>query len=120
MSSLSFRRAVVALALGWTLVSPLASAELGGRTVHHRSPSATREVPGVFGQLWEALVSLFSKAGCSVDPNGLVGSQPPNSSSARSCENGMTIDPDGHCAPSATAADAGCSADPDGRCVTGH
>ena len=51
MSSLSFRRAVVALALGWTLVSPLAAAELGGRAVHRHSPSATQEVPGVFGQL---------------------------------------------------------------------
>jgi hypothetical protein len=115
MSSLSFRRAVVALALGWILVSPLASAELGGRTVHRRSPSATQEVPGVFGQLWEALVSLFSK----------VGSQPVNSS-VKACDNGMTIDPDGRCnsqpyTSSSTAfCENGASADPFGRCPNGN
>jgi hypothetical protein len=120
MSSLSFRSAVVALALGWTLVSPLASAELGGRTAHRRGPSAMQEVPGVFGQLWEALVSLFSKAGCSADPNGLVGSQPVTGSSIFSCENGGSLDPNGHCSSSVAPADAGCSADADGRCAPSH
>jgi hypothetical protein len=118
MSSLSFRRAVVALALGWILVSPLASAELGGRTVHRRSPSVTQEVPGVFGQLWASFVSLWGKNGASADPFGLLGSQ--SLSSTNAPDAGCSADPDGRCSPSATATDAGCSADPNGRCVTGH
>ena len=105
MSSLSFRRAVVALALGWILVSPLSSAELGGRAGHRSSPTVTQEVRGVFGQLWEMLVSLLGKAGCSADPDGLLGGSP---------DAGCSVD------PSATLADNGCSADPDGRCKAPH
>jgi hypothetical protein len=120
MSSLSFRRAVVALALGWILVSPLASAELGGRAPHRPSPAVTQEVQGVFGQLWEALACLWGKNGASADPFGSLGGQPVTSSSAGFCDNGMSIDPNGGCSHSAFMADAGCSGDPNGRCVSGH
>jgi hypothetical protein len=119
MSSLSFRRAVVALILGWTLLSPWASAsELGNRATHRPGSTVTQEVRGVFGQLWGALAGLFAKNGGSIDPNGLL--QPPTSNSAGFCDNGMSIDPDGRCSHSASTADAGCSGDPNGRCVSGH
>jgi hypothetical protein len=98
MSSLSFRRAVVALVLGLTLVSPWASAsELRSRFAHRSGPSVAQEVGGVFEQLWGALASFWSKAGCSADPDGLLSSHPITSSSAGPCENGMSIDPNGRC-----------------------
>ncbi len=98
MSSLSFRRAVVALVLGLTLVSPWVSAsELRSRVSHRSGPSVAQEVGGVFGQLWGALANFWSKARGSADPNGLLTSQPTTSSSAGPCENGMSIDPNGRC-----------------------
>jgi hypothetical protein len=120
MSSLSFRRAAAALVLGWTLLSPWASAsELRSRAAHRTGPTVTQEVRGVFGQIWGVFASLWSKNGGSLDPNGLL-SSPPTTSSAGFCDNGMSIDPDGRCSRSAITADAGCSADPDGRCTNGH
>ncbi len=102
MSSLSFRRAAAALVLGWTLLSPWASAsELRSRAAHRTGPTVTQEVRGVFGQIWGVFASLWSKAGVSIDPDGLLWSQPATSSSAGFCDNGA-------------------SADPNGRCVSGH
>jgi hypothetical protein len=101
MSNLSFRRAVIALALGLILLSPWASASELRSRAHRSSPSVAQEVQGVFGQLWVILSGFLSKAGGSLDPNGFLGSQPTTSSSAVLC-------------------DAGASADPFGRCTNGH
>ncbi len=102
MSSLSFRRAAVALVLGLILLSPWASAsELRSRATHRSVPFVVQEVRGVFGQLWGILAGLWSKAGCSADPDGLLMSQSTTSSSSVFC-------------------DAGGSADPFGRCSNGH
>lgn len=99
MFNLSFRRAAVALVLGWTLLSPWASAsELQSRTAHRSGRSVSQAVEGVFGQFWGVFTSFLNKAGCSADPFGLLGSQPATSSSAGSCENGGSIDPNGRCA----------------------
>ena len=99
MSSLSFRRAAAALVLGWTLLSPWASAsELRSRAAHRAGPTVTQEVRGVFGQIWGVFASLWSKNGASADPFGLLSSQPTTSSSAGFCDNGGSIDPDGRCA----------------------
>lgn len=114
MSSPSFRRAAAALVLGLLLLSPWASAS-GPRThASHRSGQAVSQAQGVWGQIWMALTSLWSKAGASADPDGLLGGF---------CDNGMSIDPSGRCVSSATTAgycDAGGSLDPNGRCVSGH
>jgi hypothetical protein len=121
MSSLSFRRAAAALVLGLTLLSPWASAsELRSHAAHRNGPTVTQEVRGVFGQLWGALASIWSKAGVSIDPNGLLSSPPATSSSVGFCDNGMSIDPDGRCSRSTVTADNGCSGDPNGRCTSGH
>jgi hypothetical protein len=102
MSRLSFRRAAAALVLGWALLSPWASAsELRSRAAHRTAPAVAQEVRGVFGQIWGVFASLWNKAGGSLDPDGLLSSQPTTSSSAGFC-------------------DAGGSLDPNGRCVSGH
>ena len=120
MSSLSFRRAAAALVLGWTLLSPWASAsELRSRAAHHAGPTVTQEVRGAFGQLWGVFAGLWSKAGGSLDPSGLL-SSPPTPSSAGFCDAGGSLDPDGRCSRSAVTADNGCSGDPNGRCTSGH
>ncbi|MEO6192954.1 MAG: hypothetical protein ABIS20_08095 [Thermoanaerobaculia bacterium] len=94
MSSLSFRRAAAALVLGWTLLTPWASAsELRS---HRTGPTVTQEVRGVLGQIWGVFASLWSKAGGSLDPDGLLNS-PPTTSSVGFCDNGMSIDPNGRC-----------------------
>jgi hypothetical protein len=121
MSSLSFRRAAAALVLGLTLLSPWASAsELRSRAARRSGPAVAREAQVVFWQLWEGLASLWSKAGASADPNGLLGGQPTTSSSAGFCENGGSLDPNGRCTRSAVEAENGCSADPFGRCSNGY
>ena len=125
MSSLSFRRAAAALILGWTLLSPWASAsELRSRAAHHASPTVTQEVRGVFGQVWGVFASLWSKAGVSIDPNGLLTSQPATSSSAGFCDAGGSLDPNGRCSRSTSSSagfcDNGGSIDPFGRCSNGH
>lgn len=98
MSTLSFRRAAAALVLGCTLLSPWASAsELRSRAARRPSRTVTHQAQGIVG-LWGVLASLWSKAGVSIDPDGLLGSQPTASSSAGFCDNGMSIDPSGRCA----------------------
>jgi hypothetical protein len=97
MSNLSFRRAAVALALGLILLSPWASASELRSRAHRSGPAVAQEVQGVFGQLWGILAGFLNKNGGSIDPNGVLGSQPTTSSSAGFCENGMSIDPNGRC-----------------------
>lgn len=98
MSTLSFRRSVAALVLGLTLLSPWASAsELRSRATHRTGPTVTQEVRGVFGQIWGVFASLWSKNGGSIDPDGLLSSQPTTGSSTGFCDNGGSIDPNGRC-----------------------
>jgi hypothetical protein len=126
MSSLSFRRAAVALALGSILLSPWASASELRSRAHRSGSSVTQEVQGVFGQVWGILTGLLNKNGGSIDPFGALGSHPTTSSSAGFCENGMSIDPNGRCVSqtattnSSTVCENGGSIDPNGRCVIGH
>lgn len=99
MSSLSFRRSVIALVLGMTLVSSLASAsELRSRPAHRSARTAAQEVQGVFGSLWGIFIGVWSKNGGSLDPNGVRSSQPAPVNSSVTCENGGSIDPFGRCA----------------------
>jgi hypothetical protein len=124
MSSPSFRRAAVVLVLGLILLSPWASASgPRSRATHRSGPSVVQEEQGVWGKVWGILASLWSKDGARADPDGLLSGRPATSNSARFCDNGMSIDPDGRCVnPAITAGfcDNGGSIDPDGRCASGH
>lgn len=111
MSRFSFRRTAVALVLGSILVSSWVSAsEVRGHAGH---PTATREMPGLFGQILGMFAGFLTKAGCSADPFGHCAGQP-------TADNGCSLDPNGRCKGSMVTADAGCSADPNGHCVSGH
>ena len=94
MSSSILRRLIVVLALGALLGSPatsLAKPYAAARFSEDRMVS----VP-LLSRLWNAVVSVWEKAGCSIDPFG-------------------------RCVPnSQTTTDNGCSIDPFGRCTTGH
>jgi hypothetical protein len=115
MSHLSFRRPIVALVLGMILASSGGSAaELRSRAERRPTPTVTREVPGVFEQLWGMFASFLSKAGASADPNG--GSL----HSLVTADAGCSLDPNGRCVSSLVKCEAGGSADPDGRCISGH
>lgn len=134
MSHLSFRRPIIALVLGMILASSWGSAaELRSRAERRPTPTVTREVPGVLGQLWGMFASFLSKAGGSADPDGRslnsvvtadAGcSLDPNGRCLHSmvtADNGCSIDPFGRCGSSAVNTDAGCSIDPFGRCQSGH
>jgi hypothetical protein len=82
-----------------------------------------QEEQGVWGKVWGILANLWSKNGGSLDPFGLLGSQPTTSSSTTFCDAGGSLDPFGRCVSSATTAgfcDNGASLDPNGHCVNGH
>ena len=93
MSSFSFRRTVLALILGMTLVSPWASAsELRSRAAHRSAQGVVQEARGLFGSLWGVFVGAWTKAGASADPNGAI-----TNGTLPNCENGGSLDPNGRC-----------------------
>ena len=93
MSSSILRRLIVVLALCAFLGTPatsLAGSRSAARFSEDRTVSAS-----LLSRLWNAVVSAWEKAGC-------------------------TIDPYGRCLGSLEKADNGCSVDPYGRCIGGH
>ncbi|MFL6262171.1 MAG: hypothetical protein ACJ76Y_20950 [Thermoanaerobaculia bacterium] len=94
MSRFIVRRLIVVLALSALLGSPAVSLAASRSTAaRHSRAQAAAQAP--LSWLWNALVSVWEKEGCRIDPNGqcLVNLQ----------EN----------------ADTGCSLEPYGRCVPG-
>jgi hypothetical protein len=69
-------------------------------------------------QLWNVLTSLWTKNGCSADPDGRC-----LSGSTVTTDNGCSVDPSGRCLPGASATTVtpknGCQVDPNGRCLPG-
>ncbi len=100
MSSASLPR-IGALALCLVLVAalPLAGAPQSGASSR---PAATSEPAsaGFWTLLLRTVHSLWSKAGCRIDPYGICVSDPAAT-------------------PTTTHTDAGCSLDPYGRCLSG-
>ena len=99
MSSSILRRLIVVLALCAFLGIPatsLAGPHSAARFSEDRTVSAS-----LLSRVWDAMVSVWEKEGC-------------------------TIDPYGRCAPKSQAttddqkSDAGCMIDPNGRCALGH
>lgn len=111
MARSTFVRTVVLLVLCAVLVSPLASAA-APRPGH--GPAArigAQGVVDVVGWFKNAVVALWSKAGCEVDPFGRCVDTP-------ATKNGCQADPFGRCVDAPTTKN-GCGADPFGRCVDG-
>ncbi len=101
------RRTILAFVLAMVLVTPWASAE-------PRMDIGSRDA---FTRLWSLLTSLWSEAGCQLDPDGKCAPNLPDA--------GCEADPNGRCLPEQDPSptndlDAGCQADPDGRpsCVS--
>jgi len=100
MSSSILRRLILVLALCAFLGVPatsLARPYAAARFSEDRTVSAS-----LLSRLWNAVVSVWEKEGCSIDPYGR-------------CMPKSQTTPD-----SQNSADAGCSIDPFGRCTTGH
>jgi hypothetical protein len=94
MSHPIVRRLVVVLALSALLGSPatsLAAPRSHSAARHSRHQTAAR---APLSRLWNALVSVWEKNGCVIDPNGLC---VPNSQ--ESADNGCGLDPYGRCIP---------------------
>jgi hypothetical protein len=133
MSSLSFRRALAALALGLVLLSPWASAsEIPGRA-GQASLSFVQEIQAAMGPLWGGLLRWLqnggamapdresAKNGCVPDPNGRCTQERiPTAVVAPTCENGAWVDPNGRCVGRSavnSSCENGSSLDPFGRCT---
>lgn len=99
MSSLSVRRAVLAVLLGWVLlIFPASASEMRVHAGSHRTGKpVAQETRDTFQRLWEVLGRIFLKNGGSADPNGLLGSQAPTNGLTAFCDNGGSMDPDGRC-----------------------
>ena len=93
------------LALGVVQASALPAREGAGRR------QVENHTHSVFSLVGDIFVTLWNKAGCTIDPlGGCVPSVPET-------KEGCRIDPWGRCSSStAPATDAGCGIDPWGRC----
>jgi hypothetical protein len=99
------RRTLPLLVLGLLLAPGISTA----------APRAQSPAGNLLGWLRGTLVSLWSKNGCQVDPNG----QCITSSGTSTPKNGCEVDPNGRCLDGSTTApatEAGCELDPFGRC----
>ena len=93
----SHRRTSALVILGLILLSPLPSAgELRGHAMELRADFTAPEI-SLSEQIWEIVARLWGKDGGSADPK--EESQPAATGSLIKCENGGSIDPDGHCRP---------------------
>lgn len=99
MSSSILRRLIVVLALCAFLGAP-ATSLAGPRSTAHFSEDRTVSAP-LLSRLWNAVVRVWEKAGCSIDPFGRCASKSQTT-------------------PDSQQSDAGCSIDPYGRCLPGH
>ena len=99
MSSISLRRKVVVfLLLAAVLTAPGAFA--GHRLEKPRPAHNAEPAPlALVSRAWSFLTSLWSKAGCNIDPNGQCVSRTP-------------------LPPPTDQSDIGCNIDPNGRCVS--
>jgi len=96
MSSSHRRTYALLIILGLILLTPwVSAAELRGQT-EFRSDSTIQEL-SLGEQIWRILARLWAKDGASAGPKDE--SQPAGTGTLIKCENGGSIDPDGHCRP---------------------
>lgn len=119
MKTPSSRKALVVLVV-LTLATAAASAEPLSGTWSHPTRIVSSFSMDSFARLWSVLTGLWTKNGCSVDPDGRC---LPGSSSTVTTDNGCQVDPSGRCLPGKRAMRVtpknGCELDPNGRCFSG-
>src|SRR5437773_517626 len=94
----SFRRMIVALALGVALLSPwAAAAEPRIRTEPSHMPRIAELPLDFMTQLWNLLSRAWAKNGCSLDPHGICTTSPSSDPTVQG-DTGCGIDPNGGCA----------------------
>jgi hypothetical protein len=90
MFAITFRRMLGLFLLGLVLTTP-AFAE-GFRA------SATAGTPDALGRFWSFLTSLWSPAGCYIDPDGWCSTSPSTAPvQTDQMDTGCMVDPSGHC-----------------------
>jgi hypothetical protein len=118
MTPLSLRRKALLLLLAAFLALPWPSA-----AAPRQAPNATTLAPStLWNHAWSFLQSLWSEAGCIIDPGGRCAA----GASKPTTDTGCGIDPGGRCitggaqvtppSPPQTNLDEGCGIDPGGRC----
>lgn len=94
MSSSHRRTYALLIILGLILLTPwVSAAEIRGHT-EFRSDSTVQEL-SLSEQIWRILARLWAKDGASADPK----EEPAATGSLIKCENGGSLDPNGHCRP---------------------
>jgi hypothetical protein len=94
MSHPIVRRLVVVLTLSAFLGSPATSLAAPRSAARHSNSKPYTAARAPLSRLWNALVSVWEKEGCRIDPNGLC-----LPSSQESVDNGCGLDPYGRCIP---------------------
>jgi hypothetical protein len=114
-----FRRATVLVLLGLSLGTSGAYAAAACPEVR---PQAARSAADRIGSWWNLVMTVWTKAGCVIDPWGRCAVSP--ASQTPHARERCRIDPLGRCvinpATQGLNAEEGCAADPWGRCLTGH
>lgn len=113
----SLSRRLLIVALGLVLMVP-STVMAGPARVLPTAEDSLPSLSNVLTQAWALVSSLWEKAGCVIDPNGLCVVRP--SPTLTSQPAGCGIDPSG--SPETLTSqpldgEAGCGIDPDGRCV---
>jgi hypothetical protein len=121
------RKSVLGLVVGLSLVTPLASAAQRPREGRMAAAKFSLPTPSeMFVGAWSFLVrirrgglTLRTKNGCKLDPNGACLQEPGTGSSIDAV---CGIDPHGACAGSGatSSSDNGCGLDPHGACTGGR
>ena len=108
------------------LFAPWEASAAGARPMRQSPPNVEVSATDLLSRAWDALVRLWTKNGCSADPDGSCAPAvtrgdngcviDPNGRCAPQVNNGCGADPNGNCAPAVIQAKNGCSADPSGHC----
>ena len=111
----SVHRLVLALVLGLVLVAPAATMAQPGRSgLRTAIPGSFPSPDGLFTRAWDLVFHIWDKAGCLIDPSGVVSPSIQTTSPAQG-DAGCLIDPSGVCV-SSMPQPAGCGIDPSGHC----
>jgi hypothetical protein len=119
-----FSRKALVLLAALTLTTTALSAAPRSQATPHAARIVASGSEDFFARLWSGLIGLWTKNGCSADPDGRClpvknGCSLDPNGSCLPTKNGCQVDPNGRCLPAATTTtlDNGCSVDPSGRCI---
>jgi hypothetical protein len=125
MKTPSSRKASVVLVALFLVATAVSAEPRPGARAHSARIVGLSSVES-FSGFWSVLVGLWTKNGCSADPDGRCLPTAPTKNGCEidpngrclSTKNGCSADPSGRCLPAATTTlDNGCSVDPNGSCA---